>query len=54
MMLRYSLNLDAEANAIEDAVRTALSQGYRTVDIMSEGCSQLTCSEMGDKIASLL
>ena len=52
MMLRYSLDLDAEADAIEAAVKTVLKKGYRTVDIMSEGKQQVTCSGMGDVIAA--
>ena len=39
MMLRYSLDLDGEADAVEQAVQRVLEQGYRTVDIMSEGCT---------------
>ena len=34
MMLRFSFDLDKEADAIEDAVRKVLAEGYRTVDIM--------------------
>ena len=51
MMLRYSLNLDQEADAVEKAVQTVLTQGYRTPDIMSEGCTCVGTREMGDKIA---
>ncbi len=51
MMLRYSFDLDKEADAIDEAVRKVLKDGYRTVDIMSEGCRQISCSEMGDLIA---
>lgn len=51
MMLRYSFDLDREADAVEDAVRNILKKGYRTVDIMSEGCSQVGCKEMGDLLA---
>ncbi len=36
MMLRFSFDLDKEADAIEDAVRKVLADGYRTVDIMDE------------------
>ena len=52
MMLRYSLNLDKEADAIEAAVKAVLKKGFRTVDIMSEGCTQLGCKEMGDAIVA--
>ncbi|HBA69279.1 MAG TPA: 3-isopropylmalate dehydrogenase [Lachnospiraceae bacterium] len=48
MMLRYSFDLDKEADAVETAVKEVLKEGYRTVDIMSEGCSQVSCSKMGD------
>lgn len=54
MMLRYSLDLDQEADAVELAVKEVLAQGYRTVDIMSEGCTQLGTVEMGDKIAEAI
>lgn len=37
MMLRYSFDLDQEADAIEAAVEKVLEEGYRTIDIMSEG-----------------
>ena len=48
MMLRYSFDLDKEAEAVETAVKEVLKEGYRTVDIMSEGCEQVSCSKMGD------
>lgn len=51
MMLRYSFDLDREADAIDEAVRQVLKDGFRTVDIMSEGCTLVNCAEMGDKIA---
>ncbi|MDO4327801.1 MAG: 3-isopropylmalate dehydrogenase [Lachnospiraceae bacterium] len=51
MMLRYSFDLDAEANAIEAAVQQVLTEGYRTGDIYSEGCEKVGCSRMGDLIA---
>ena len=54
MMLRYSFDLDKEADAIETAVKKALADGCRTVDIMSEGNRQMTCSEMGDVIAAAI
>jgi 3-isopropylmalate dehydrogenase len=50
MMLRYSFDLDAEADAIETAVQKVLADGYRTCDIVSEGTTLVSCSEMGDKI----
>jgi len=51
MMLRYDFDLEAEAKAIEDAVAKTLSDGFRTSDIMGEGTSLVSCSEMGDKVA---
>lgn len=48
MMLRYSFDLDREADAVEAAVKAVLKKGFRTVDIMSEGCRQVCCKEMGD------
>ena len=51
MMLRYSFDLDKEADAIDEAVRQVLKDGLRTADIMSEGCRQVSCTEMGDEIA---
>ena len=48
MMLRFSFDLDKEAEAVETAVKEVLKEGYRTVDIMSEGCVQVSCSKMGD------
>ncbi|MFR3530823.1 MAG: isocitrate/isopropylmalate family dehydrogenase, partial [Lachnospiraceae bacterium] len=52
MMLRYSLDLDEEAKAVEDAVKKVLSEGYRTGDIMSEGCTLVGTRQMGDLICS--
>ena len=54
MMLRYSLDLDKEADAIEAAVAQVLKENYRTVDIMSEGLTQCTTTQMGDLIANHL
>lgn len=54
MMLRYSFDLDEEADAIEEAVKQVLAEGYRTIDIMSEGCKQVGTVEMGDLIAAHL
>jgi len=54
MMLRYSFDLDKEANAIEEAVQAVLSDGYRTGDIYSEGTKKCSCHEMGDIIVSYI
>ena len=51
MMLRYSFDLDKEADAIEMAVKSILKKGYRTADIMAEGCEKVGCSRMGDLLA---
>lgn len=51
MMLRFSFDLDPEADAVEVAVQKVLTEGYRTGDIMSEGCTQVSTSQMGDLIA---
>ena len=54
MMLRYSLDLDAEADAVEQAVEKVLEEGYRTGDIMSDGCTCVGTREMGDLIAKAI
>lgn len=51
MMLRYTFDLDREADAVEQAVRQVLREGFRTCDIMSEGCIQVGCAQMGDLLA---
>lgn len=50
MMLRFSFDLDKEADAVERAVDQVLKDGYRTGDIMSAGCKQVGTKEMGDLI----
>lgn len=52
MMLRYSLDLDKEAAAVEEAVQKVLADGWRTGDIMSEGCRLAGTEQMGDLIAA--
>ncbi len=51
MMLRYSFDMITEADAIENAVNAVLDDNYRTVDIMQDGCTKVTCSQMGDLVA---
>jgi len=51
MMLRYSLDLETAADAVEAAVKQVLKDGYRTGDIMSDGCTQVGTVRMGDLIA---
>ena len=50
MMLRYTFDLDKEADAIESAVAQVLKDGYRTIDIMSEGKVQVNTAQIGDLI----
>ena len=52
MMLRFSFDLDKEADAIEASVAKVLKDGYRTIDIMSEGKTQIGTARMGDEIAA--
>lgn len=54
MMLRYSFDMNDEADAIEKAVEKVLADSVRTGDIMSEGCRKVSCSEMGDAIAAAI
>ena len=51
MMLRFSFDLDREADAIETAVAKVLKEGYRTLDMMAEGKRQVGTEEMGGLIA---
>ena len=50
MLLRYSFDMDREADAVEKAVQAVLTEGYRTGDIMSEGCTRVGTCKMGDLI----
>ena len=58
MMLRYTFDMDKEADAIEAAVKQVLKEGYRTIDIMPQagestaGITQVGTKEMGDLIAA--
>jgi 3-isopropylmalate dehydrogenase len=45
---RYGLNEPTVAERLEGAVEAALNEGYRTGDIMAEGCTLVTCSKMGE------
>jgi len=51
MLLRYSLELEEEAQAIEDAVQAVLEEGYRTKDIREKGTTLVGTREMGSLIA---
>ena len=52
MMLRFTFDLDEEATAIEKAVEAVLDKNYRTGDIMSAGCTQVGCTQMGDLLTA--
>lgn len=52
MLLRFSFDCDAEADAVEGAVKKVLAEGYRTADIMAEGCTLISTTEMGERIAN--
>jgi 3-isopropylmalate dehydrogenase len=54
MMLRYSFNLDKEADSIERAVLKILDNGYRTKDIMSAGMKEVGTTEMGQLAADAI
>ncbi|WP_313432113.1 isocitrate/isopropylmalate family dehydrogenase, partial [Pseudomonas sp.] len=54
MMLRYSFNQQAAAEAIEKAVSIVLDQGLRTGDIWSAGCNKVGTQEMGDAVVAAL
>lgn len=54
MMLRYSFDLDQESTVVEAAVQKVLTEGFRTVDIMSDGCNQVGTTQMGDLIVSYI
>ena len=51
MMLRYSFDLDMEADKVEGAVKEVLRKGFRTIDIMSPGKTLVGTDKMGDLIA---
>lgn len=54
MLLRYSLNETAAADAIEAAVENVLDDGFRTPDIFTEGCQKVGTTSMGDAVVSAL
>lgn len=54
MLLRYSLNNEDAAQRIETAVGKVLAQGLRTSDIFEEGCTRISCSQMGDAVLAAL
>jgi len=54
MLLRYSLGLEQEADAVERAVQTVLDQGYRTPDIAGDAVCTVTTAQMGDVVVAAL
>ena len=54
MMLRYTFNDEANAVRIEEAVKKALAQGYRTADIYTDGTNKIGCNAMGDAVLAAL
>ena len=54
MLLRYSLDETAAADAIEAAVEKVLDEGYRTADIYTDGCRRVGTKEMGDAVVTAL
>ena len=54
MMLRLAFGLSEEADAVENAVRQTLRDGFRTGDIMEDGCTLVSCAEMGRLVAERL
>ena len=54
MMLRFSLNQEAAASRIEQAVQTVLEQGLRTADIYSDGTKKVGTAEMGEAVVAAL
>ncbi|MBI2312552.1 MAG: 3-isopropylmalate dehydrogenase [Betaproteobacteria bacterium] len=54
MMLRYSLREERAADRVEEAVKKALAQGFRTADISEAGARKVGTREMGDAVAAAL
>ena len=54
MALRYSFDLEKEADSLENAVQSVLDQGLRTKDILSKGKKEVSTTQMGDAIISKL
>jgi len=52
MMLRYTFKQAANADRVENAVRSVLAEGYRTPDILQPGCQRVGTEEMGDAVAA--
>jgi 3-isopropylmalate dehydrogenase len=54
MMLRYSFDLGAEADLLDNAIKAVLDDGKRTGDIMQPGMTKLSTSEMGSAVLAAL
>ena len=54
MMLRIGLKQPAAADALENAVDRVLAAGFRTGDLMAQGCTQLGCEAMGQELLKAL
>ena len=54
MMLRYTFGLGQEADAIENAVKSVLDQGYRTPDLFAGEGTLVGTAEMGRRIAEAI
>ncbi len=54
MMLRYTFGDEANAKRVEDAVKKVLALGIRTVDIMTDGGKEVSCSGMGDAVVAAM
>ena len=54
MLLRFSFDMDKEADAIDNAVKKVLEAGYRTGDILSEDMKLVGCKEMGSLVADMI
>jgi 3-isopropylmalate dehydrogenase len=54
MMLRYSFNLQKEADDIESAIEKVLDNGYRTPDIVTENSKRIGTKEMAERLCSAI
>jgi 3-isopropylmalate dehydrogenase len=54
MMFRYSFDLKAQAELLEQSIETLLNRGLRTADIMAEGCKKLSTTDMGAALIETL
>ena len=54
MMLRYSFNLQKEADDVESAIEKVLDNGYRTPDIVTENSKRIGTKEMAERLCSAI